>query len=990
MKTKACLSVVTLSLVSLLVACALTASAQEPVAAQPTTSAIPNLIRYGGVLKDADGAVLASQTIGVTFGFYKQQNGGVALWTETRNVSTDAAGQFNVMLGSTKTEGVPAELFSDQEQRWLSVQVQGQPERARVLLVSVPYAFKAHEAETLGGLPASAFVKAAPDATSSGFADSGITVNGLKVAGKTGSTTNSGQVQPPTVSDCLTPQLGAITMWSKQIQVSPPIWEICNSNLFQDPTTGYIGIGPLTGGPSKPLDVGGTGTNAGEINARKWYDIGYPETRILSVTTNPATAVPFPGSTNLFVGWQAGDPGIPGLPQRNGNLNTFTGFQSGYNQGSNSNSLSPGSANTYNGTYSGWSNINGVSNTMLGANAGFTNLANYNTCVGSSACQKHKNGDGNTMVGNSAGLFDATGTLNSFFGDAAGLNNVGNFNTFLGDRAGANNRGNNNTFSGYQSGFNNTVDNNVFYGYQSGMSNTTGYHNTFIGYQSGMSNTNSGFGVENTFIGYQAGKANTDSAGNTFVGSLAGLVSGSTIGAGSCCNTFLGFSAGAASNTAKNTLLGYKAGIATTGRDNTLVGSFVGASNVTGDANVFVGADAGLNNKFGSYNTYMGKGAGGNSSTSTSENSNIVIGYFAGSVPTNATSNIEIGSEGAAGDNNTIRIGNLNLNTNYFTQNRVFIEPIVANPLTTFTLDAVTIDNFGQLGHKPFPTGGGGVTGNCGLGVNYLAKWVPPFVPPTTTVDCSRIWEDPTSPYFVGIGTTTPGVQLDVNGDINAKFDNSSYRIGLSPVLQISGTENLFVGVSAGLVNTGKYNTFMGFEAGKTHLGGDFNIFVGNKAGSAEVASNNNIEIGNTGPSPETPTDSQILIGDKDVHKDTYVAGIYSALAGTAGPFQSVCVDSNGKLWGNPGPNDCDGTPHHLPATVVMPLQEGIQTLSQQVKAQQQEIERLKAQLQLQNAAFHERLSRLESLVTTRIQTAAADKPTPSAIASGSLQQQRD
>ena len=31
-----------------------------------------------------------------------------------------------------------------------------------MLLVSVPYAFKAHEAETLGGLPASAFVKAPP------------------------------------------------------------------------------------------------------------------------------------------------------------------------------------------------------------------------------------------------------------------------------------------------------------------------------------------------------------------------------------------------------------------------------------------------------------------------------------------------------------------------------------------------------------------------------------------------------------------------------------------------------------------------------------------------------------------------------------------------------------------------------------------------------------------------------------------------------------
>jgi|SRR5450755_616313 hypothetical protein len=52
-------------------------------------------------------------------------------------------------------------------------------------------------------------------------------------------------------------------------------------------------------------------------------------------------------------------------------------------------------------------------------------------------------------------------------------------------------------------------------------------------------------------------------------------------------------------------------------------------------------------------------------------------------------------------------------------------------------------------------------------------------------------------------------------------------------------------------------------------------------------------------------------------------------------------------------------------------------TQEQKMLAQQQELESLKAQLQLQlqNTAFQERLSRLESLVTTQMQTAAADKP---------------
>ena len=54
------------------------------------------------------------------------------------------------------------ELFASGESRWLGVQanVPGEREQPRVLLVSVPYALKAADAETLGGLPAAAFVRA--------------------------------------------------------------------------------------------------------------------------------------------------------------------------------------------------------------------------------------------------------------------------------------------------------------------------------------------------------------------------------------------------------------------------------------------------------------------------------------------------------------------------------------------------------------------------------------------------------------------------------------------------------------------------------------------------------------------------------------------------------------------------------------------------------------------------------------------------------------
>jgi hypothetical protein len=84
------------------------------------------------------------------------------LWTETQNnIPLDATGHYSVQLGITKPSGVPTTLFTTGEARWLGVQVAEQGEQPRVLLLSVPYALKAGNAATIGGLPPSAFVLAA-------------------------------------------------------------------------------------------------------------------------------------------------------------------------------------------------------------------------------------------------------------------------------------------------------------------------------------------------------------------------------------------------------------------------------------------------------------------------------------------------------------------------------------------------------------------------------------------------------------------------------------------------------------------------------------------------------------------------------------------------------------------------------------------------------------------------------------------------------------
>ena len=139
--------------------------------ATQTASALPRLVRFGGTVKDLDGNPLTG-VVGITFALYSARTGGAALWLESQNVTADSNGRYAVLLGSTKPDGLPADLFTSEQAHWVGVQVSGQAEQPRVLLVSAPYALKAGDAETIGGLPPSAFVLSTPPTIGSATASS--------------------------------------------------------------------------------------------------------------------------------------------------------------------------------------------------------------------------------------------------------------------------------------------------------------------------------------------------------------------------------------------------------------------------------------------------------------------------------------------------------------------------------------------------------------------------------------------------------------------------------------------------------------------------------------------------------------------------------------------------------------------------------------------------------------------------------------------------
>src|SRR5579863_9054894 len=222
------------SIVSLvLMACMATISG-----AQQTNSVVPTLVNFSGTLTDANGKPLTG-TVGVTFYLYKDQQGGSPLWVETQNVQLDKSGHYTVALGASNSQGLPTNMFATGEARWLAVQAQGQAEQARIMLLAVPYALKAGDAQTIGGLPPSAFVLAPPSNSDSSAASS--------------SNTNSNPNPPALGGSGKTDYL--------------PIWTnsstLGDSVVFQSGTGAKAKVGIGTTKPASTLDVKGGGTIRG-------------------------------------------------------------------------------------------------------------------------------------------------------------------------------------------------------------------------------------------------------------------------------------------------------------------------------------------------------------------------------------------------------------------------------------------------------------------------------------------------------------------------------------------------------------------------------------------------------------------------------------------------------------------------------------------------------------------------------------------------------
>ncbi len=281
----------------------------------------------------------------------------------------------------------------------------------------------------------------------------------------------------------------------------------------------------------------------------------------------------YSGKYNTFFGYQTG------LNDTVGGSNVFIGYKSGLNNtGDIFAGDTLGSRNVFLGYEAGLNNTVGSDNVLLGYKAGHeVTTAGNNISIGSNAGYKNTNNSDNIFLGRNAG-YNHTGIStpnlannNIFIGFEAGKGSITGGarrdNIFIGTRSD----------TSIQSGYH-----NVFLGTETGLHNTTGFYNVYIGYQTGLESETEKY---NTFVGHQAGKNTKGHAfgQNTFYGAYAGF--NATTGTH---NAFFGYNTGASAGAgSENTYIGSFAGLNATGDNNVFLGYHAG-SNENGSDKLYI------------------------------------------------------------------------------------------------------------------------------------------------------------------------------------------------------------------------------------------------------------------------------------------------------------------------------------------------------------------------------------------------------------------
>jgi trimeric autotransporter adhesin len=894
-------------------------------AGQVPGTTVPRLVTFNGVIsppmvQNGVGKPGQSSTITMTFSFYAEQEGGTPLWVETQNVQVDAQGRYTVLLGATQAEGLPLDLFITGKAQWLGVQPQlpGEGEQPRVLLVGMPYALKAADADTLGGLPASAYALAgSPTVVAATVAAGSSSSSSASPAAQAATQTGGSATQstPQALTSCSVTSDGTAT--ANYLAKFTAACNVEKSLLFDTGTS--VGLG--TNSPGAFLDVQSTITATAPS-----FNYG-----LRSLTTANPAATSSAYIFSLFADAQTPTgntqniSGLYGMDFRTDHYGTGTlsgaygGFGAVLNHStgtisnayglytylsnastgkiSNAYGLYLGAPlNTGGGTFSNYTGVyianpSGVTGAYGLYSAGGTNYFAGNVGIGTTtpAAVLEVNGTakfdqavtfaaGQTFPGTGPGTVTSVGSGLGLTGGpitGSGTLSIDTTKVPLLNAA--------NSFTGNQS-----VTGNVSATGQLISAVATGTAPLAVNSTTQVPNLNA------SLLGGLAPSAFATIGPNIFTStqtiSNGNLALPATVSAGtgvidlggqpfiqSCCplspaNTFVGTNAGNFMETGQdnnfqgaNTGVGYQAlNALTSGVDNTATGSQALAANTTGSQNTAYGQEALATNSTGTNNTATGQRALWQNTT--------------GSFNT-ATGNAALVANSSGYDNTATGYGALGAN---------------------FTGYQNTATGFGALG--------GSATNWGNTATGYLALALDGTVAGTGNAgnyNTAQGWE--------ALQNNTTGVENDASGDLalNANTTGSENTAigGEAMKGNTTGTGNTAVGDIALPANNGSNNVAVGMTAGIDVRTGNGNTFVGYLTAFSYMSSeSNNILIGvnNYGVTGESGVtrlgvDSSQLSGCSPTSSDngcqvkTFIAAVRGVTTDNNDAIE-VMIDSAGQL----------------------------------------------------------------------------------------------
>ena len=104
-------------------------TSQTPAVLTP----VPRVIWFNGAFRPTNKLPVARVET-VTVAVYREREGGDAVWQETQIVTMEADGRYSLLMGSTSSDGMPLEVFTSGEPRWIGITVNrpGETEQPRV------------------------------------------------------------------------------------------------------------------------------------------------------------------------------------------------------------------------------------------------------------------------------------------------------------------------------------------------------------------------------------------------------------------------------------------------------------------------------------------------------------------------------------------------------------------------------------------------------------------------------------------------------------------------------------------------------------------------------------------------------------------------------------------------------------------------------------------------------------------------------------------